>query len=187
MHARWRRTGLLAGIGLWTGLLAACGTVPEQTYLPHTPKHLEAGLQRTWELAIRTLAGRGYRILSADRTAGIIETEWHAMNPGYAASIFLTRSQDRYSTCGKPRLGRAYHGKEVQIRIRLWPVPSGDTELLVRAAFRTTCVPAFLSSEGQPVGQMACASKGLMEEELATEIQLRTLGERLERLHRGAP
>ncbi len=186
MSGGWK-TGVVVGLGLWAGLVTGCGTLPRQTYQPSPPRPVEGEFDQVWAMAVRTLTERGYRILSADCAAGTIETEWRPMNPAYAATVFVTRSEDRYSDCGKPRLGLAYRGKDVRVHIQLSPLKADEVALQVQAMFQTQRVSNFLFWAGGPAGEAMCASRVRLEEELALEIRLRVLGERLERLRRKTP
>jgi hypothetical protein len=117
-----------------------------------------------------------------------VETDWLTTNPEYAATIFVTGQQDRYSECGKPGLGQAFRIKQTQVKVRLSPNRRDETDLRIDAGFRTQSYSHFLFFwGGQPQGESPCRSRGRLEEELALRMKLWTLGERLQRLQRGAP
>ena len=180
--------GHLALILVALALLASCRTLsPEPRATTETLK-LEVGLDLACEAAIRVLGERGYALQVVDRVAGIVETDWLTTNPEYAASIFVTEHQDRYSECGKPGLGRAFRAKQTRLKVRLSPGSRDETDLRIDAGFRTQGYSHFLFFWGmQPLGESPCRSRGRLEEELALQMKLRTLGEQLQRLRRGTP
>lgn len=140
-----------------------------------------ADLDRTWEAVCRILTERGYELQSEDRTAGAIETAWLAINPDFTSNIFVTKNEDRYSDCGKPGLGKADRGKHARLTVHLATPSLGQTEVRVRAAFRTTR-GASLSAASDTV---ECRSRGRLEEEVLVEIQVRALTEQFQRFRRG--
>jgi uncharacterized lipoprotein len=115
---------------------------------------------QAWDAVVRILAERGYEIQREDRGAGTIETEWRTLNPDYTASILVTQNEDRYSACGKPGFGQTFRGKQVRLTVVLAPVRRGVTDL-------------------------ACRSRGRLEDEIAIETQVRALGDHLNRTRRG--
>ena len=96
---------------------------------------MEADFDQVWEAAVRTLLQRGYNIRTVDRSIGTIETGWTTVNPDYAATIFVTEHEDRYSLCGKPTLGQAYRAKQVRLVVTLQPTRPGETGLRTDAVF----------------------------------------------------
>lgn len=182
------RMGHLALILIVLGLLASCATMPPDPQTATPTRRLEGDLDVACEAAIRVLGERGYDLRSVDRTAGVIETDWLTTNPDYAASVFVTERQDRYSDCGKPGLGRAFRTKQTRLRVMLSPNRRGETDLRIDAAFRTRRYSSFLFIQGKrPLGERPCRSRGHLEEELALQMKLWTLGEQLERFRRGTP
>lgn len=177
----------LAMITVALSLLAGCGRVPPRTYTLPDARRLEADLDMACNAVIHVLTERGYGIERLDRSAGIIQTGWLTTNPEYAAGVFVTQHQDRYSDCGKPGLGWAYRGKQSRVAVALTPLRGNDTSLRIEAAFRTQRYSDPLVWTAQPEGDMPCRSRGRLEEELTVQIQLRALAEHLERLRRGTP
>lgn len=171
---------LAAGL-LCLSVLGGCGgRNPRPSQVPES-RRLEADLGAVWEAAYRILADRGYDIRESDRATGAIETDWLTVNSDYSASVFLTQNDDRYSDCGKPGLGTSYQGKQARLMVRLSVVGPGQTEVLVRAAFRT-------ERKGITFGSPAvleCQSRGRLEEEILVETQVRALTNRLQRFRRG--
>jgi hypothetical protein len=170
----------LATVLLCLGLLAGCGAKSPRSYPVPDSRRLEAELDHAWEATCRVLADRGYDIQRNDRAAGVIETDWKMANSDYAASVFLTQNEDRYSDCGKPGLWSTYRGKQVRLTVSLSPVGQGQTEVVVRAAFRTERT-AFIS---QSPALLECRSRGRLEEEILLESQVRALGNQLQRFRR---
>jgi hypothetical protein len=173
----------LAGVSLLTG----CGGMPPGRQTSSESRRLEADFDLACEAAIRVLGGRGYALRSVDRTAGVIDTDWYTINPDYAASIFVTEHQDRYSDCGKPGLIRTFRGKQMRLRVTLSPVRRGEADLKIDAAFRTQRYASFLFWVSRSPEEWSCRSRGRLEEELAAQMKLWSLGEQLERLRRGTP
>ena len=184
---RMPRTGPARGVvqRLATGLLCltvlgGCWAKSPRSYPVPDSRRLEADFENAWEATCRVLADRGYDIQRNDRAAGAIETGWRVVNPNYAASIFLTQNEDRYSDCGTPGLWRAYRGKQVRLTVTLSPVGQGQTEVVVRAAFRTERRSIF----SQSPALLECPSRGRLEEEILLESQVRALGNQLQRFRR---
>src|SRR3972149_929069 len=92
-----RRMGRLALGTVSLGLLVACGGTGSHSPLPRELRRVEADFDQAWEAAVRTLIQRGYNIRTVDRSIGTIETGWTTFNPDYAATIFVTEHEDRYS------------------------------------------------------------------------------------------
>ncbi len=176
---------ILAAVCL--GLLGSCGGLEPRRRMPQEFRRLEADFDQTWEAAIRTLTERGYDIRTIDRPAGIIESGWLTINPDYAATVFLTEREDRYSTCGKPGLGQAFRAKEARLVLALQPIRRGETGLRIEAFFRTQRYSDAPLWGNRPLGDAECSSRGRLEEELKVEVQLRALSDQLERLRRGTP
>jgi hypothetical protein len=153
---------------------------------PREFRRLEADLDSAWEATIRTLKDRGYDIRTSDRSARTIETGWLTFNPEYAATIFVTQQEDRYSTCGKPGLGQAFRAKQVRLVVTLQPLWRGETGLRTEAFFRTQRYTDTLVWANRPLGDVECSSRGRLEEELRVEIQIRALSDHLDRLRRGS-
>ena len=174
---------LLAGVSL----LAACGGMPPGTQASSGTRRLEADFDLACEAVIRVVGERGYVLRSVDRTAGVIDTDWYTINPDYAASVFMTEHEDRYSDCGKPGLVRTFRGKQMRLRMTLFPVRRAETDLKIDAAFRTQRYASFLFWMSRSPGEWSCRSRGRLEEELAVQIKLWSLGGQLERLRRGTP
>ena len=163
------------------GVLAGCGGRSPRFYPVREVTRVAADLDRTWEAVRRVLTERGYELQSEDRTAGAIETAWLAINPDFTSHIFLTRNEDRYSDCGKPGLGKADRGKDVRVTVHLATPTPGQTEVRIRAAFRTAR-SAILSAASDAV---ECRSRGRLEEEVLVETQVRALSEQFQRFRRG--
>jgi len=169
------------------GVLVACGGIEPARDAPREFRRLEADFEQTWEATIRTLKDRGYDIRTINPSARTIETGWLTFNPEYAATIFVTQQEDRYSLCGKPALGHAYRAKQVRLVVTLQPTRRGETGLRTEAFFQTrryTDTPLWAN---YPLGEVECTSRGRLEEELRVEIQIRALSEHLDRLRRGTP
>ena len=172
-----RRTlGRLVGGVLCLGVLCGCAGKAPRTYARPEARRLEARLDEARAAVFRVLADRGYGVRREERTDGVIETDWRTVNPDYSASIFITRSEDRYSDCGKPGVGRRYRGKQARLTVRLVAVSGTQTEISVRAAFRTE-KRAFFGS----TAPMECQSRGRLEEEIFVETQVRALADRFQR------
>jgi len=171
---------LAAGL-LCLSVFGGCGGRNPRSYQVPETRRLEADLGSAWEAAYRVLADRGYDIPVSDRATGAIETDWLTVNSDYSASVFLTQNEDRYSDCGKPGLGKSYGGKQARLTVSLSAVGPGQTEILVRAAFRTERKGAF---SGSPA-VLECRSRGRLEEEIFVETQVRALTNTLQRLRRG--
>jgi hypothetical protein len=171
---------LAAGL-LCLSVLNGCGGKSPRSYSVPESRRLETELTHVWEAAARILADRGYDIQHSDRASGTIETDWLAVNAGYSASVFLTQSDDRYSDCGRPGLGKSYLGKEARVVVSLTAVGPSQTEVLVRAAFRTQRKGIF----SQSPEALECRSRGRLEEEILVETQVRALTNKLQRFRRG--
>ncbi len=178
---RWAAAG---GICL---LLVACGSQLPRFPAGHESRRLEADFDQAWVAANRVLAERGQPIEAADRTSGILETEWQTFNPEYAATVFVTQHEDRYASCGKPGLGEAFRGKQVRLELALTAARPRETQLVIQARFRTHLWSDPLVWQGTPRGTVECRSRGRLEEEMALQIQFQLIGEQLERLRRGIP
>ncbi len=163
------------------GVLAGCGGRSPRSYPVPDVSRVAADLDRTWEAVRRVLTERGYELQGEDRTAGAIETAWLVINPDFTSNIFVTKNEDRYSDCGKPRLGKADRGKHAHLTVHLATPSPGQTEVRVRAAFRTTR-SASLSAASDTV---ECRSRGRLEEEVLVETQARALTEQFQRFRRG--
>jgi hypothetical protein len=177
----------LATVLICLELLAACGGLPSMPApAPPVTRRLRAEPTRVWQAAREVLLEHGHEIRREDRSAGVLETEWFAINPDYAASILVTGQQDRYSECAKPGLGVAFRGKEVRLRLQVSPsVSREETALTLQATFRTKQYLGLPMAAGEPRALIFCRSTGWLEDELAIRIQLRTAGEQLDRLRRG--
>jgi hypothetical protein len=173
---------LLAGLSL----VAGCSTAAPGPQTPLETRRLEANFELAYDAVVHVLGDRGYAIPHTDRTAGVIQSDWLVTNPEYAASVFVTEHQDRYSDCGKPGLGRAFRGKQTRLKVILSPSRRGETDLRVDAAFRTQRFSSFLWWN-RPLGEWPCRSRGRLEEELTLQMKLWILGEQLERIRRGTP
>jgi hypothetical protein len=154
---------------------------------PQDFRRLEVDFGQAWEATVRTLIERGFDIRTIDRDAGIIETEWLTINPKYAASIFVTEQEDRYSTCGRPGLFRAFRGKQARLVLTLAPVRRGEAGLRAEAYFRTQRYSHTPLWSDRLLGDLECSSRGRLEEEIKVQVQFRALSDQLERLRRGAP
>jgi hypothetical protein len=163
------------------GVLAGCGGKSPRSYPVPEVARVTADLDRTWEAVHRVLTERGYALQSEDRAAGVIETAWLVNNPAYSSDILVTQNDDRYSDCGKPGVGKADHGKDVRLTVAFATPSPGQTDVLVRAAFRTTR-SATLSSA---TGTVACRSRGRLEEEVLVETKVRALSEKYQQFRRG--
>ena len=182
--ARMRR---LAVAAICAGVLVACGGMERHRYMSRDFRRLDVEFGQAWEAAIRTLIERGFDIRTIDRNTGIIETGWLTINPEYAATIFVTEQEDRYSTCGKPVLGQAFRTKQVRLILTLSAMRRGETGLHTEAFFRTQRYSDALLWSNRPLGDEECGSRGRLEEEVKVQIQLRALSDHLERLRRGSP
>lgn len=181
------RMRTLAVTAICAGVLIACGGMEPHWHTSREFRRLEVDFGQAWEAAIRTLIERGFDIRTLDRTAGIIETGWLTINPEYAATIFVTEQEDRYSACGKPALGQAFRAKQARLALTLSPVRRGETGLRTEAYFRTQRYSDAPLWSNRPLGDEECRSRGRLEEEIKVQIQLRALSDQLERLRRGAP
>jgi hypothetical protein len=159
------------------GVLAGCGGRSPRSYPVPEFSRVAADLDRTWEAVRRVLTERGYALQSEDRTAGRIETAWLAINPDFTSNIFVTKNEDRYSDCGKPGLWKADRGKRARLTVHLATSSPGQTDLRVRAVFRTTR-SASLFAASAPV---ECRSRGHLEKEVLVETQVRALTEQFRR------
>jgi hypothetical protein len=177
---RWAIRRVAAGL-LCLSVLGGCGAKSPRTYPPQEARRLEIEIARTWEVMQRILVDRGYVIQLSDQPAGVIETDWITVNADYAASVFLTQNEDRYSDCGKPGLGKTYQGKQARLVVHLAVSGGNQTEVLVRAAFRTERNAAFSRSPTF----LDCRSRGRLEEEILVETQIRALTNQLQRFRRG--
>ncbi len=166
--------------------LAACGSLPPSVPSPSmVTRSLHAEPDRVWEAAQAVLREEGYRIQAQDEAHRVIETDWLSMNPEYGSNLVVTVQEDRYSQCGKPRLGQAFSGKEVRLRVQVSPsVKNDETALTVQAAFRTGEYLGLPMAVGGPRAMVFCRSTGWLENELALRIQVEALGG-LDRLRRG--
>jgi len=171
---------LSAGL-LCLSVVSGCGGRNPRSYQVPESRRLEADVGSAWEAAYRVLADRGYDIRESDRATGAIETDWLTVNPDYSASVFLTQNEDRYSDCGKPGLGKTYRGKQARLMVSLSAVGPGQTEVLVRTAFRTERKGSF---SGSPA-VLECRSRGRLEEEILVETKVRALTNTLQRFRRG--
>jgi len=171
----------LAVVVVCLGVLAGCGGRSPRSYPVPEFSRVAADLDRTWEAARRVLTERGYELQSEDRTAGAIETAWLAINPDFTSNIFVTKNEDRYSDCGKPGLWKADRGKHARLTVHLATPSPGQTDVRVRAAFRTTR-SAILSAASDTV---ECHSRGRLEGEVLVETQVRARTEQFQRFRRG--
>jgi hypothetical protein len=171
---------LAAGL-LCLSVLGGCGAKSPRIYPVPDFHRMEAELDRAWEAAHRVLADHGYDIQRTDRETGVIETGWRTVNAEYSAGLFLTENEDRYSDCGKPGLGKTYRGKEARLMLSFLAVGRGQTELRVRAAFRTERRARLF----QTSNQLDCHSRGRLEEEIFVETQVKALTDQLQRYRRG--
>lgn len=174
----------LAAVSL--GVVVACGGIESHRDAPREFRRLEADFDQAWEATIQTLKDRGYEIRTSDRSARTIETGWLTFNPDYAATIFVTQQEDRYSNCGKPGLGQAFRAKQARLVVTLQPSRRGETGLRTEAFFQTKRYTDTLVLANRPLGEVECTSRGRLEEELRVEIQIRALSDHLDRLRRGA-
>ena len=177
----------LAVAAICAGVLVACGGMERHRYTSRDFRRLDVEFGQAWEAAIRTLIERGFDIRTIDRNTGIIETGWLTINPEYAATIFVTEQEDRYSTCGKPVLGQAFRTKQARLILTLSAMRRGGTGLHTEAFFRTQRYSDALLLSNRPLGDEECGSRGRLEEEVKVQIQLRALSDHLERLRRGSP
>ncbi len=185
LHARLVCWGAVAGGACL--LLAACGGQLPPPHAVHDSRRLEADFDQAWDAATRVLAERGHQLVLADRTGGVIETDWLTFNPEYSATIFVTQHEDRYSNCGKPSPGEAFREKQVKLGLVVSVSQGHDTRVTTQARFRTQRFCDPLLWQGDIEGTVECQSRGRLEEEVALQIQLQLIGERLERLRRGMP
>jgi hypothetical protein len=174
----------LAAVSL--GVLVACGGTGSRSPLPREVRRVAADFDQAWEAAIRTFIQRGYDIRTVDRSIGTIETGWTTFNPDFAATMFVTEHEDRYSLCGNPPLGQAYRTKQVRLVVTLQPGRPGETDLLTEAVFRTQRYSDAPLWANRPLGDQECSSRGRLEEELRVEIQIRALSGEVERWRRRA-
>jgi hypothetical protein len=168
-------------------LLAACAGQPPRPQVDHESRRLDADFNQAWDAAVRVLTERGYQVVVADQAAGVLETDWKMINPEYAATVFVTQHEDRYAGCGKPGLGQAFRGKQAQLELALTPTRRRDTDVTIRARFRTHRWSDPLLWQGQRQETVECQSRGRLEDEVAVQVQLQLIGEHLERLRRGMP
>jgi hypothetical protein len=178
--------GLVAA-AVCAGALVACGGVEAPRQVPQDFKRLEADFALAWEAAVRTLTERGFDIQTTDREAGVIETGWFPINPEYAATFFVTEREDRYSTCGRPGLFRAFRGKQARVILTLRAMPRAEAGLRAEGHFRTQRYSHAPLWSDRLLGDVECSSRGRLEEEMKLQIQLRAISEQLQRLRRGAP
>jgi hypothetical protein len=171
---------LAAGLVCLSVLGGCAGKAPRNYPVPES-RRLEADPDFAWEAACRVLADRGYDIQRNDRAAGVIETDWLPVNDDYSAGVFLTRNEDRYSDCGKPGLGTRHRGKQARVIVRISPVGRGQSEIVVRAAFRTEHTSVWWESSEL----LECRSRGRLEEEFLIETQVRALTNQIQRSRRG--
>lgn len=180
-HAQRRFLRNLAVGVTCLGVLAGCGGRSPRYYPVPESRRLEADIGSVWEAVTRVLAERHFDILRSDRATGTIETDWLSVNASYAANVFLTRDDDRYSDCGKPGLGGAYRGKQARLTVTLSPAGTAQTDVLMGAAFRTERTRLFSDS----LNVRECRSRGRLEDELLVETQVRALANTLQRFRRG--
>jgi hypothetical protein len=169
------------------GVLVTCAGMETHKHTSGDFRRLDTDFSQAWEGAVRILIERGFDIRTIDRNAGIIETGWLTINSEYAATIFFTEQEDRYSTCGRPVLGQAFRTKEARLALTLSPARRGETNFRVEAFFRTQRYSDALLWSNRPLGDEECSSRGRLEEEIRVQVQLRALADRLDRLRRGAP
>jgi len=173
----------MAAVCVCLGLLSACGGKNPRSYQVPESRRLEADVASVREAAHRVLADRGFGVRKSDPAAGAIETDWLRVNAGYSASVFLTRNEDRYSDCGKPGLGKTYRGKQARLTVSFSAAGANQTDVLVRATFRTERSGLF---PGPPM-VIECGSRGRLEDEFLLETQVRALTNALHKFRRGAP
>jgi hypothetical protein len=177
----------LAIAAICAGVLVACGGLEPHRHTHQDFRRLEVDFGQAWEATVRTLIERGFDIRTIDRNAGTIETGWLTINPDYAATIFVTEQEDRYSTCGRPALGQAFRTKQARLVMTLSPTRRGETGLRAVAHFRTQRYSDAPLWANRPLGDAECSSRGRLEEEIKVQIQIRVLSDQFERLRRGAP
>jgi hypothetical protein len=170
-----------AAVVVCLGLLSACGGKNPRNYQVPESRRLEADVASVREATHRVLADRGYEVRVSDPATGAIETGWRTVNADYSASLFLTRNEDRYSDCGKPGLGKTYRGKQVRLTVSLSAAGANQTDVLVRATYRTERNGIFSSA---PIA-LECRSRGRLEEEFLVETQVRALTNALHKIRRG--
>jgi hypothetical protein len=176
----------LAAAALCMGAMVGCGGAqPPQSRPPQEARRLGTDFDQTWDAVIKMLAQRGYEIRRSDRANGTIETGWFTLNPDYSASILVTQNEDRYSVCEKPGIGQTFRGKQVRLTLVLSPVRRGVTDLTVRADFRTEGRSHISFSSETPGDEVACRSRGRLEDEIAIETQVRALSDQHNRTRRG--
>lgn len=178
--------GTLYMVLIAVALLAGCrGLPPVPPSTAVETRRLRAEPDRAWESAREILAEHGYAIRRQDRAAGVLETDWFALNADYSASLLVTEQEDRYSECPRPGLGQAFRGKEVRLRLEVSPsVKKGETAVTVQATFRTKQYVGLPLAAGGVRAMVFCRSTGWLENELAVRIQVHALGG-LDRLRRG--
>ncbi len=148
-------------------------------------RSLHAEPDRVWEAAREVLKDEGHTLRYQDAAHGVLETDWFPINPAYEANLLVTVQEDRYSQCGKPRLGQAFQGKEVRLRVQLSPsVKKDETALTIQATFQTRQYLGLPMAIGSVRAMVFCRSTGWLENELAVRIQVEALGG-LDRLRRG--
>jgi hypothetical protein len=177
---RRQATRRLAAALLCLGMLSGCGAKSPRAYPVPESRRLGAEVEHVWDAACRVLADRGYDIQRTESAAGVIETEWRTQNADYAANVFVTKNEDRYSDCGKPGLWESYRRKHVRVTVNLAPVGKQQTEVSVRAAFRTERT----SLVSQSPAPLECRSRGRLEEEIWLESQVRALSKQIQRPRR---
>jgi len=176
----------LLALTVWLALLAGCaGRMPSGALSAPETRRVQADRERAWEIVIQVLTEQGYPIEQRDETAGVLETAWIPINPGYRATLFVTEHEDRYSDCGKPGFGSAFQGKDVQLRLELSPARRGGTSLTVHASFRSRRYMGAPMAVGSPREDFRCHSRGRLEDELASRIQLQAWSDQFDRLRRG--
>jgi hypothetical protein len=171
----------MATVCVCLGLLSGCGGKDPRNYQVPESRRLDADVASVREAVHRVLADRGYKVRGSDPATGAIETDWFTANAGYSASVFLTRNEDRYSDCGKPGLGKTYRGKQARLAVSFSAAGTDQTDVLVRATFRTERSGLF---PGPPL-VLECRSRGRLEDEFLVETQVRALSNALHKFRRG--
>jgi hypothetical protein len=173
---------LLLGLSLATG----CGGMLPRLASAPEGQRLEAEFAQAWDAVVQVLLDRGFSLHALDQKAGGLETTWETVNADYSASVFVTRSDDTFSNCGRPGVGEAFRGKSARIIGALAPHPRSGTLVTLRAEFRTQRYSTFGWGQDTPLGTVECQSRGWLETELAALTQARAVKDQLERVRRGA-